>query len=280
MQIKEIIEKSSKKLELAKISEPVMEAKILFAFFSGLSKEKIFLDYDKKYTEDLTKFWLLIQRRESREPISHIIGLREFYGREFTVNSDVLDPRPDTETIIDFFKQNYRADYQFNFCEIGTGSGCISITLLLEFSNANSLSIDISEAALEKAKINRDNYALESRMKLVQSDLFNKLPNNNKFDFIISNPPYIPSKDIEKLEPEVRLFEPRLALDGGLSGLDFYQKIAKFSADYLKENGEIILEIGKGQEDDISKIFKKNSYKLKQQQKDLNDIIRILVFKK
>ena len=154
------------------------------------------------------------------------------------------------------------------------------ISLLRHFENWLGLAVDISDKALVIAQKNADNNQVLTRINFIQSDLFKNLSNNQIFDIIISNPPYIPTNDIENLQDEVRLYEPRIALDGGLDGLDFYRKIAEQSQKFLKNNGDIFLEIGYNQYQDVKKIFENNNFKFIDSKKDLSGIIRVLQFKK
>ena len=151
--------------------------------------------------------------------------------------------------------------------------------MLRLYKNSTAISVDISKKALEIASQNACKHKVEDRLQLIESDLFANLK-NKKFDFIISNPPYIPSKEIENLQEEVKKYEPRIALDGGLDGLDFYRRIANNSADFLNENGGVFLEIGFGQEDEITKIFQQNNFYLIAAKPDLSSVIRGLYFKK
>lgn len=272
--------KARKILDLKGVSNAGLDSLILLAHALSLSKEQVIFNPDRKLNEaEQEKFFDLIKRRSQREPISHLIGKREFFGEDFLVSKNVLDPRPDSESLIELTLKRFsnRAE-KLEILEVGVGSGCLIITLLKSYPNALGTAIDISTEALEIAKKNRDKYQLDQRLKLLKSDLFNELSNNKKFDLIISNPPYIPSEDIENLEPEVRIHEPRKALDGGDDGLDFYRLIAAKAEGFLNKSGKIFLEIGIGQEEQITEIFAKKNFSLTDQARDLSGIIRILEF--
>ena len=190
--------------------------------------------------EEISKINALISRRKNHEPLQYIMGVADFYGRDFEVNSGVLIPRHDTETLIEAAKKVFKPDEKFVFLDWGTGSGCIAITLLLEFQNSFAYMLDASPEAVKCAEKNLARFNVQDRAKLISSlNLDEKI-----FDLIISNPPYIPSGEIKNLMPEVRDFEPVLALDGGTDGMDFYKIIFAQSEKILKPEGFLILEAG------------------------------------
>lgn len=225
-----------------------------------------------------SRYQTLIERRAKGEPVSKIIGKKEFYGREFFVNKHVLDPRPDSETLIEAVLQNTKDIPQsaqpMKILELGAGSGCLLLTLLAELPQAQGMGVDISPQALLVAEENTRALDLAARVQWLESDLFQEV--KEKFDIIISNPPYIPTQDIQTLEREVRLFEPMLALDGGDSGLDFYQRIALEGPAFLKPHGFLALEAGFGQMSEIQKLFPLLSCAV---YKDLSQIERCILIK-
>ena len=252
---------------------------ILLCHVLGFSKEKVIFNPDLEIELAKEKEFLeLVDRRLKFEPISHLIQKREFYKGEFFVNSDVLDPRPDSEMLIELVLEKYSTDNNIKILELGVGSGCLIITLLSLFENADGIGLDISCKALEIAKKNAEANKVLNRLKLVESDLFEKV--DGEFDLIISNPPYIKSDDIGGLQNEVKNFEPILALDGGIDGLDFYHEIARKAGNFLKEDGNIIIEIGMGQRDQIIDIFAESGLKFVESKFDFGKIERILMFSK
>ena len=201
----------------------------------------------------------MVIRRAAREPVSRILGTREFYGRHFAVTPAVLDPRPDTETLIDAAIDiggvEDWPDRALSILDIGTGSGAILLTLLAQFPLATGLGVDISAQALEVASANAKALGLSSRAKFEQRDILAGFPIG--YDLVVSNPPYIPSVEISELDPEVALFDPHLALDGGPNGLDFYRSIITAWAPAAKKTQWLLLEAGAGQSTAIEKIAEK-----------------------
>lgn len=281
VKILDVLARAKRDITNAGVSNSGLDSLILLSHTLSFSKEQIIFNPDfelnSKQEEDFLK---LVTRRVAREPISHIIGKREFFGADFLVNSDVLDPRPDSETLIELVLQKLsNNNLNLKILEIGVGSGCLIITLLGFAKAAQGTAVDISKKALEIAAKNAQTHEVASRLKLINGDLFSALNQGEKFDLIISNPPYIPSHDIEKLEPEVKNHEPLLALDGGVDGLDFYRRIAAEARNFLKENGAIFLEIGYGQKEKISEIFAEQNFILEAFKADLAGVDRVLQFK-
>lgn len=278
--ISQIINKATKTLKDSNIDNPKLESILLLSYLTSFSKEKIIFYPENLISKTVEKkFFNLVDRRKKHEPISHLIKKREFYNLEFIVNSKVLDPRPDSETLITAISNKFLKDKNLKILDLGTGSGCLIITLLKIFKSWRGLAIDISYEALNVAKKNSIKHRVNSRLKIKKSDLFSNLNNRMKFDIIISNPPYIPSFEIKNLQPEVAIYEPNLALDGGDDGLDFYRKIAYNIKKFLKKNGSVFLEIGINQEEDVIKIFEKFDFYYINYYKDLSGTIRCLEFK-
>ena len=248
------------------------------------------------------EFLALIKRRCNREPISHLIGKREFFGNDFMVNRNVLDPRADSETLIEMVLEYFvDKNIRLNILELGIGSGCLLCIILQKLFNSQGIGVDISRDALDVAQKNARSLGLSNRIELLQSNWFSNLstinsnpslkssiiPNethkiksicSTSFDLIISNPPYIKSGDIKFLQEEIKLFEPIKALDGGKSGLDCYLAISQNIKNYLKKDAILILEIGQNQESEIIKIFTNNGLRFIKDKKDLSGIIRCLMF--
>jgi len=257
-----------------------IDALLLLCHCLSFSKEQVI--FNQNFYLDQTKenqFITLLSRRENGEPISQIIGRREFFGNDFIVNANVLDPRPDSEILIELALDIFPdKNHPLQILELGIGSGCLLLTILKYFSGAQGLGVDVSDEALEVARKNVDLHGLSSRVELERSNWFANIDIDRKFDLIISNPPYIQTNDIQYLQKEVRLFEPNLALDGGFNGLDCYILISKNIQQFMKESAFLLLEIGQSQEIDVIKIFNAEGLMFVRERKDLSNITRCLLF--
>jgi release factor glutamine methyltransferase len=280
--IENILAEAVEILKKNSIASPILDARILMSFSTSLSKEDIVFKASQinLSQNQKEKYLILINKRAKKIPLSHLTNNREFFANNFYVDENVLDPRPDSETLIEMMISKFESSSFLNICEIGCGSGCLIISLLKHFNNWYGHGIDISKKALEIAQKNANNNNVFERINFVESNLFEKLQDNQIFDVIISNPPYIPSGEIENLQDEVRLYEPKIALDGGLDGLDFYRRIAIESQKFLKKNGNIFLEIGYNQHQFVKDIFENVNFKFINFKKDLSGIIRVLEFEK
>jgi len=253
--VSEILRKATEILQSSGIPEPRREANSLLAF--ALQKNKTFLIAHPEYrlsSEEETRFKSFLQRRAAREPFQHITGRQEFYGLDFTVRKDVLIPRPETESIVENAIRVLREKKNPRFCEVGVGSGCISISILHEVKNARSIGLDISPKALQVAGQNSEKHKVSERLELKISDVFAVLK-DEQFDLIVSNPPYISIEDFLSLQTEVRDFEPRNALTDGQDGLSIIKKIIVESPRFLKSGGILLLEIGFNQAGKVNQMF-------------------------
>lgn len=251
---------SSKRLATAGIEYAAGDARRLLAAALAVSSADLIRNPARTLSlDELTRLEAFVRRRMAREPVSRILGEREFYGRPFQVTAAVLDPRPDTETLITTALAIAAAkrwhDRPIRILDLGTGSGAILLTLLAEMPTATGLGVDISDDALACARANATALGLDARATLQRHDITIGFPGG--FDLVVSNPPYIPAGDIPNLDPEVARFDPELALDGGPDGLGFYRTILGSWAARASEAGqspELLLEIGAGQADAIRKI--------------------------
>jgi len=216
----------------------------------------------------------MLARRLQAEPVSRILGEREFYGRAFRVTEAVLDPRPDTETLIEAALPLLGEGQRL--LDLGTGSGIIAITLLAERPGVSAMAVDVSAEALAVARGNAKALGVAGRLTLLQSDWFQGV--EGCFDMIVSNPPYIPQGEIAGLGAEVRGFDPRLALDGGGDGLAPYRKIAQGAGAHLEAGGHVLVEIGAGQEAEITAIFAGKGLREVSRHRDLGGHVRVLHF--
>jgi release factor glutamine methyltransferase len=220
----------------------------------------------------------LIEDRLNGRPIAYIVGNREFMGLDFYVQEGVLIPRPDTEALVEEIIELCKDKKDLSLLDIGTGSGAITVSLAKYLNNADVKSFDISEIALEIGKKNAINNNVEDKIEFIKSDLFSAIKDTDiQFDVIVSNPPYIPKKDIETLHTQVKDYEPYNALEGGEDGLDFYRDITEQSVNYLKQNGILAYEVGHDQAQDVAEIMKNNGYTKIYTKKDLQGIDRVVI---
>lgn len=274
--IYEVIQTSTEILRQSGVAEPRREANSLLAFYLG--KDKIFLiahpEYELTETEN-NHFQALLFRRANREPFQHITGNQEFYGLDFEVNSDVLIPRPETEMIVENAIEILQNLDKPQFCEVGTGSGCISVSILHNVPNATAIGLDISEKALAITKKNAETHNVLNRLDLRMSDVFAVL-NDEKFELIVSNPPYISIEDFAELQVEVRDFEPQFALTDNQNGFSIIEKIIATTPKFLKSNGFLLMEIGFGQAEKVRKMFADEIWQSVEIQPDLQGIPRMV----
>jgi release factor glutamine methyltransferase len=273
----DIINWGEKYLKDRFFDSPRNEIEILLLHLIGCKKIDLYLDFEKVIKpEDLIILRGWIKRRVNREPIQYIIGHSEFYGRRFNVNQHVLIPRPETETIIDTSIDALSKKNNPVIVDIGTGSGCIGITLALEIPHSKVFAIDISEAALSIAKKNAELYNLKN-IEFIKMDFLREDINHN-VDLLVSNPPYIPQKEISSLMKDVKEYEPMMALTDNGNGLVFYQKLSKIIPDVVKKNGVTILEVGRGDHyNKVKEVFSKEGYSDIETIRDLNKDIRVLM---
>ncbi|HTN98057.1 MAG TPA: peptide chain release factor N(5)-glutamine methyltransferase [Nordella sp.] len=259
------------------IATPALDARLLLQAASGLAHEAMIADPQRLLPAAAAEqFHFYVARRLKGEPVSRILGGREFYGRVFEVTPATLDPRPDTETLIEAALSFMPADKACRLIDLGTGTGAIAITLLAERPLALAVMTDISPEALAVARRNAESHAVLARSSFSAGSWFSGV--DGRFDLILSNPPYIPAAILPALAPEVRYFDPRLALDGGPDGLDPYREIAAQALSFLAPEGRVIVEIGEGQVFDIEAIFSAQGLLPEARWKDLAGHVRCLGF--
>jgi release factor glutamine methyltransferase len=272
-----LLKQAGERLAAHGIETATLDARLLLQAASGLRHEDIVAEPDLNVPPDVAaQFSMFIERRCKFEPVSRILGTREFYGRSFRVTPDVLDPRADTETLIGAALGLVKGKGPLRILDLGTGSGAIAVTLLAELPEASAVASDLSAAALAVAKSNAEALGVAGRASFVQSNWFEGI--DGKFDLIVSNPPYIPLGEIAGLAPDVRVFDPARALDGGPDGLEAYRRLASGAGSHLAPQGHIILEIGAGQENAVNNLFKEQGFARETRHFDLSGHIRCLVF--
>jgi release factor glutamine methyltransferase len=262
----------------ADIDTPQLDARVLLLHAMGLTHEELIAAPETvPSTDQSALFANFVERRLRREPVSKIIGSREFYGRAFRVSHEVLDPRPDTECVIDLALRFLPDKQVIRFADLGTGSGAIAITLLLGRPLAQGVAVDVSSAARAMTKHNSDMLGVASRLSIIGGPWFDQC--TDQFDLIISNPPYIPTGDIAGLEDDVLKYDPVLALDGGDDGLNCYVAIADKAAGFLQPGGVIVVEIGAGQMTGVKAVFERAHFVLLDHVVDLGGHVRGLAFR-
>jgi release factor glutamine methyltransferase len=257
-----------------------LQAELLLAHVLGLERMKLYLNFERVLAPaEVDRFRDLIRRRGQREPLQHIVGSTSFCGLELAVNRHVLVPRPETELLAEagwtfLSTHNPQPSTALDF---GTGSGCLAIALAVKSPDARVHALDLSADALEIAKQNAARHQVLQRIQFVCGDGFAALPVGSRFDLIISNPPYVATAEIESLEPEVRDYDPRSALDGGADGLDFYRRFAAEARPFLQTGGRLMLEFGDGQADAIKAIFETQNWVVEAVKEDYSQRPRIVV---
>ncbi len=275
--ISETLEQAAEILQASGIVEARREAKSLLAFV--LDKNQTFLVAHSEYelsAEEKTRFQTVLERRASREPFQYIVGRQEFCGLEFTVTKDVLIPRPETEMMVEAAIEILRENARF--CEVGIGSGCVSVSILHKVKTASAIGLDASERALAVAERNAKAHRVLERLELKLSNVFDNLQNEKyeKFDLIVSNPPYISSEEMKTLQREVRDFEPHIALTDGKDGLSIVEKIIGDAPNSLKADGFLLMEIGFNQAIKVQEMFDKTIWREVGILPDLQGILRMV----
>jgi release factor glutamine methyltransferase len=276
MNIENILKEGIKILQKNKIANPQLDSEILLSNSIKRDKKHIILNPKEVLnSEQLGKFKSLIERRKKGEPIAYLINKKEFWKDEFFVNKDVLIPRPDSELIIEQVLKINSKDNQLQILDIGTGSGCILLSILKERSNFYGTGIDISKKSINVSKFNAKQLNLTNRVKFFHSSVDNF--NNGKYDIIVSNPPYIEQLSLKYLEKDVVNFEPKLALSGGFDGFSKIRKVINKTNNLIKKNGKFILEIGFNQKNKVIKILKEEGFYVNKAIKDYGNNDRCII---
>jgi len=262
-------------------NNPLLDVHLILSHL--LEKDKVYLHLHRKDEVDYLiaeKFYQMAKKRNEGYPLQYMTNSQEFMGLEFYVQEGILVPRPDTETLVEkiikLANSRYTKDKTIKILDLGTGSGAISVSLAYYLKNSHVTAIDISDIALETANINIKKHDLKN-IKAVKADIFDENYFDEKFDIVVSNPPYIESEVIRKLPIEVSKYEPKLALDGGTDGLDFYRQIVKVFEKIHEENSFICVEIGYNQKEAVEEIFKNSQlFEIIETDKDLGGNDRVV----
>ena len=277
MFLSELQKKITKILADGGIETNSLDSRIILKEIFNFNEKELILNSDLILSESkISEVEKIITRRLKDEPVSKIFGKRDFYNSTFSISDDVLDPRPETEHIVEIANNFILEKGYKSFIELGTGSGCIILSILKENKNLTAVGVDISPDAINIAKKNSKDMNLEKRSSFLMSNWFSSI--YSSYDLIISNPPYIPSDEIITLSKTVKNFDPLISLDGGQDGLKCYKEIAQDINRIINKNGRVILEIGYNQAHDVIKIFESKEFKLLKKYNDINSLNRILTF--
>lgn len=284
MLLQNLIQHCQQRLKEAGVGNPQLDTRLLIAHALHCDRAALITQNEREVTaEEMALIDAYINRRTAREPVGRIIGVREFWGLQIGVNEATLEPRPDSETLVttvlNVMQDRYyhqkslaRGEGAFHVLDLGTGSGCLLLAILSEWKEAFGTGIDRSKKALEQAAANATSLGFSDRVKFKQGNWLSGL--SGRFDVVICNPPYIKTDDIQGLQPEVKLYDPPLALDGGADGLAPYNQIIPMLPHYLNQDGAAFFEVGKGQAQDIAELMRSVGFKKITTQKDLGGVAR------
>jgi release factor glutamine methyltransferase len=276
MNIQTILNQASKTLNNSSSASFKLDSEILLSEVIKKSRQYLILNSNEELKkENIKLFNYLLKRRKKGEPIAYLINKKEFWKQNFYINQNVLIPRPDTELLVEETLKLFNVNSKLNILDIGTGSGCILLSILNERKSFYGTGIDISKKAINVARFNAKMLQLSNRATFYNSDVDKFLI--GKYDLILSNPPYIKQKDLKYLEVDIKDFEPKLALDGGRDGFSKITKVISKTSTLLKKNGKFILEIGFGQKNRILNILKKNNFFINKVLKDYGKKDRCII---
>ena len=276
MNIQTLLNQASKTLKQLSNTSSKLDSEILLSKIIKKNRKYLILNSNEELKkENIKSFDYLVKRRKKGEPIAYLINKKEFWKQNFYINQNVLIPRPDTETLVEETLKLFNVNSKLNMLDIGTGSGCILLSILKERRNFFGTGIDISKKAINVARFNAKMHQLSNRVKFYNSDVDKFLI--GKYDLVVSNPPYIKRQDLKYLEVDVKGFEPKLALDGGKDGFSKITKVISKTSTLLKRNGRFILEIGFGQKKKILSILKQNNFFINKVLKDYGKNDRCII---
>lgn len=251
---------AQERLAKAGVDDPALDARVLAGAVLGLDRVTLLIQGPKRVLDERERSALdaVLTRRAAREPVGRILGSREFWGLSFVLNEATLEPRPDSETVIETALRVFPLSREGRFLDLGTGTGCLLLSLLHACPNATGLGVDLSLRAVAQARENATRLGLAARAEFQEGNWFEDVVGT--FDLIVSNPPYIPSAQIKGLQDEVRLFDPPLALDGGEDGLEAYRILASHGARFLNAGGAVLFEVGIGQSEDVACLLRTGGF--------------------
>ena len=278
--IHDLLAEGARALAAAGITEPRRDAALLLG--EVLNRDRSFMIAHPEHSvaaDQLQKFREFIARRASGEPLQYITAHQEFFKLDFAVTPDVLIPRPETELIVEVALEILRPDQAARLLDIGTGSGCLAISILKELPNPRAVATDISASALKVARRNAERHGVTDRLRLIESDLFSAMASDDVFDLLVSNPPYVPNNDLRNLQPEVQ-YEPAVALAGGVDGLAIIRRILRDAPRFLCAGGYLIFEIGFGQSESVGALVGARDWQMIEIRRDLQGIPRTVVVRR
>lgn len=279
----EVIQRSAEFLNRKGVDSPRLQVELLLAHVLQMPRLRLYLDFERRLSDtELDAVRTLVKRRASREPLQHIVGSTSFCGLDIKVDRHVLIPRPETEGLAElgweFLRtRDARDGGTVTALDMGTGSGCLAVALAVHAPSAEVWAVDISPLALAVARGNAARLGVLDRIRFLEGDRFSTIPPAQRFDVIVSNPPYIPTAEIEGLASEVRDHDPRLALDGGTDGLEFFRQLALEARQRLRPGGRFLAEFGDGQGPALQTLFEQNGWNVVEIVRDLSGRARILV---
>jgi len=277
----EVIQRSAEFLTKKGVESPRLQVELLLAHLLAMPRMKLYLSFERVLTEsELAQLRQLVKRRGNREPLQHIVGSTNFCGLEFAVNRHVLIPRPETEILAErackFLQMRSAESKRTRALDFGTGSGCLAVLMAVKSQATDVHAVEVSADALGIARENASRQNVGDRIIFHQGDGFSALGAEAEFDLIVANPPYIPSEEILSLEPEVRDHDPKLALDGGVDGLDFYRMLSAEAKSRLSDEGRLMIEFGEGQAEKIREIFEDQKWIVEAIERDYTQRLRFL----
>ena len=276
MNYQEILERGKGALKTNKIKNPNLDSELILSKVLNKTREQILINFNDFINQkQLQKFNNYLSRRKKNEPIAYILGLKHFWKYKFLINNSVLIPRPDTEIVIEESLKFIKYNKSKKILDIGTGSGCIVISLLKERPKCTATALDISKKAIKVAKTNAKLHHLGNKIEFINIDIDKYT--SNKYDLILSNPPYIENVSLNRLDDDVKFYEPKLALSGGFDGYREIKKVIKKSKNLLKVNGKLIIEIGDKQKSQSVMLLRKNGFYVNKIRKDLAGRDRCIV---
>ena len=276
MNYEQVLANATKILKSASIKSSKLDCEVLLSNVLKINREKMLVNLNKKINhQDYINFNKLINRRAKNEPVAYIVGYKEFWNKKFKVNSDVLIPRPDTEILVEEVIKLIKINSSLNILDIGTGTGCVILSVLNERKKCYGIGLDISKKAINIAKHNAKIQQIKNRIKFINSSIDKFYV--GKYDLIISNPPYIKSGDIKNLDKDVSFYEPEIALNGGYDGYSKIREIIYRSSVLIKEKGKLFLEIGYNQKSEVIRILNCNKFYINKVVKDLGKNNRCII---